>query len=74
MRQLLQTDQKEDMNSVKIIFEKSEYNYITSVSEEATKEDCYKYFVYKQFNVGSYPKGNLQTCVAIEFNPESEIL
>jgi len=55
------------LNSVKVIFANSRYNYITSVSENTNEKYATKYFVGTFFNVGIYPTENMQQCTRIEF-------
>ena len=55
------------LNSVKVIFKDSKYNYVTSISCNATKESAEAYFFNKFFNMGCYPAENMQKCIAIEF-------
>lgn len=57
-----------NLNSVKVIFENPKYNYTTDVSSSTTEASAKKYFVGKFFNVGIYPKENLQKCIGIKFN------
>ena len=60
------------LNSVKVKFADKSKNYWTSVSEKATKESCKKYFVGKVFNVGIYPKEDMQKCIGIEFKDNNK--
>jgi hypothetical protein len=55
------------MNSCKVIFRDPIYNYVTSVSLTTTETDCKDYFIGKFFDVGFYPKENMQQCIDIEF-------
>lgn len=55
------------LNSVKVLFADSSFNYETSVSATATKKEATNYFVGKWFNVGLYPVENMQQCIGIEF-------
>ena len=55
------------LNSVKVLFNNTEYNYQTSVSATATKESVTHYFVGKKFNLGAYPVEDMQVCTGIEF-------
>jgi len=55
------------MNSVKVMFNDSKYNYTTSVSAQSTEQSCKDYFVNYAFNMGQYPKDDYQRCINIEF-------
>lgn len=57
----------ENLNSVKVIFQDTKYNYETNVSANSTEKDCNNYFVGKYFNLGSYPREDMQKCISIEF-------
>jgi hypothetical protein len=57
-----------NLNSVEVIFKNPEYNYTTDVSSSTTEAKAKNYFVGKFFNVGIYPKENLQKCIGIKFN------
>ena len=50
-------------SAVRIYFKNPKYNYTTDISNQATEESCKSYFVGKYFNVGIYPKENLQKCI-----------
>jgi len=53
-------------SAVRIYFKNPKYNYTTDISNQATEESCKSYFVGKYFNVGIYPKENLQKCIRIK--------
>lgn len=55
------------LNSVKVLFADSSYNYETNVSVNTTKESASKYFIGQDFDLGIYPAENMQTCIGIEF-------
>lgn len=55
------------LNSVKVFFEDSRYNYETNVSVNTTEQTAIKYFVGQDFDLGIYPAENMQTCIGIEF-------
>ena len=55
------------LNSVKVLFEDSTFNYTTSVSAESTEKSAASYFVGKSFNMGSYPAELFKECIGIEF-------
>ena len=61
-----------NLNSVRVVFRDGQYDYITNVSADATKEDCDKYFIDNYFNVGVYPKENMQKCVGIVFTDNNK--
>jgi hypothetical protein len=52
---------------VRVFFKNSKYNYTTTVSNNVTEEEAKKYFVGKLFNVGVYPKENIQKCIRIQY-------
>ena len=52
---------------VRVFFKNSKYNYTTTVSNNVTEEEAKKYFVGKLFNVGVYPKENIQKCTRIQY-------
>lgn len=58
---------KNNLNIVKVIFEDPMYNYFTHVSHNSTEEGCGSYFIGKYFDVGIYPKENMQKCIDIKF-------
>ena len=53
-------------SAIRIYFKNPKYNYTTDISNQATEESCKSYFVGKYFNVGIYPKENLQKCIRIK--------
>lgn len=55
------------LNTVKVLFADSQYNYTTNVSAQSTRETAEDYFIGKWFNLGTYPKENMQKCTGIEF-------
>lgn len=55
------------LNSVKVLFADSKYNYSTDVSANSTKESVNQYFVGKLFDRGIYPVEDMQQCVGVEF-------
>lgn len=55
------------LNTVKVLFADSQYNYTTNVSAQSTRETTEDYFVGKWFDLGIYPKENMQQCTGIEF-------
>lgn len=52
---------------VTVKFSNPEYNYSTNLSGSVSEADARKYFVGKSFNVGKYPKENMQKCIDIDF-------
>ena len=63
-------DYTKTMGLVKVKFSNPKYNYSTSVSGDISETEARKYFVGKMFDVGSYPKENMQKVVDIEFFPK----
>jgi hypothetical protein len=59
------------LNSVKVLFKDSEYNYETNVSHQATKMSCEAYFIGKRFNLGRYDNEDFQRCIGIEFTDKN---
>lgn len=55
------------LNTVKVLFADSQYNYSTDVSANSTKESVNEYFVGKLFDKGIYPVENMQQCIGVEF-------
>jgi hypothetical protein len=55
------------LNSCKVHFDDSQYDYETSLSADTTEITAMQYFVGKQFNVGSYPQEIMKTCKGITF-------
>jgi hypothetical protein len=55
------------MNSVLVKFANPKYNYVTSIN--GSEDSARKYFVGKNFNVGSFPKEDFQKVIDIEFYP-----
>ena len=54
------------LNTVYVLFEDSEYNYATNVSEETTEEKARAYFVGQWFNV-DHLGDDMQKCIDIEY-------
>lgn len=52
------------MQGVKVIFDNSKYNYVTSCN--GTLEQIRHYFVGKYFDVGIYPIELMRKCTDIE--------
>jgi hypothetical protein len=55
------------LNSVKVLFEDSKYNYTTDVSSQTTEITAMQHFVGKCFNMGVFPVENMQQCIGIKF-------
>jgi len=55
------------MNTVKVIFANSRYNYTTSVSAQTSEADARKYFIGQYFDMGTFPKENMQRVIDIEY-------
>ena len=51
------------MKTIQVKFENSQYNYLTDVSDNATKESIENYFIGTFFNVAPYPTENMQKCI-----------
>lgn len=60
------------MNSVKVIFKNSNFNYITTVSDQIDKQKAKSYFVGSFFDVGMFPNENLQKCNKIAFRTDKK--
>jgi hypothetical protein len=56
------------LNEVTVKFKNSKYNYETEVSSNTTAKSAHEYFVGQYFDVGSYPKENMQRVIGIDFN------
>ena len=65
--------QTNNLNNVKVIFSNSQYNYETNVSANATEQTTKEYFVGKYFDLGIYPKEDIQKCIDIEFTDNNKI-
>lgn len=63
-----------NLNKVDVIFKDKKYNYSTDISGDVTEVEAKEYFINKFFNVGIYPKDNLQKCISIKFyeNPKNK--
>lgn len=64
------SDYTKTMGLVKVKFNNPKYNYSTSVSGDISESEARKYFVGKMFDVGTYPKENMQKAIDIEFYPK----
>ncbi len=64
------TDYTKSFSLVKVKFANPEYNYETSINGDVTESDARKYFVGEMFDVGVYPKENMQKAIDIEFYPK----
>lgn len=60
-------DYTKNLARVKVKFANPKYNYETSVSGEITEQEARKYFVGQTFDMGVYPKENMQKVIDIEF-------
>ena len=49
------------------MFGNPKYNYTTDISADTTEKDARDYFVGTDYNIGTPPNYELQTCVDIEF-------
>lgn len=59
--------QAQKLNTVNVIFADTQYNYTTDVSATASNESASDYFIGKYFDMGIFPKENMQRCIGIEF-------
>lgn len=64
--------QTNNLNTVKVIFADSKYNYETNVSSNSTEQTAKEYFVNKYFDLGIYPKEDMQKCIGIEFTDNNK--
>lgn len=55
------------MPSFKVKFENPKYDFVTTMSPNITLEDAEDYYVGRYFNVGVYPKENMQKVVSVEY-------
>ena len=55
------------LNSVKVLFADTSYNYMTNVSAQSTEQSVKEYFVGKWFNLGAFPNEDMQVCTGVEF-------
>jgi hypothetical protein len=60
------------LNSVKVFFEDSQYDYTTSVSSTIDEKAAKDYFVDKMFSVERYPLEVFKKCIKIEFTKGKE--
>ena len=61
-----------NLNTVKVLFTDSKYNYETNVSSNSTEQTAKEYFVNKTFDLGIYPKEDMQKCIGIEFTDNNK--
>jgi hypothetical protein len=54
------------LQSVKVLFNDSKYNYITPINWELSEKDIRDYFVNTTFDLGGYPEEDMQKCTDIE--------
>jgi hypothetical protein len=59
---------KAKFKTVKVIFKNPKYNYTALVNPNMKNKDLRTYFVNSQFDLGTYPKENLQTCINIKIS------
>ena len=64
--------QTNNLNNVKVLFTDSKYNYETNVSANSTEQTASEYFVNKYFDLGIYPKEDMQKCIGIEFTDNNK--
>jgi len=63
-----------NLNTVKVLFTDSKYNYETNVSANSTEQTASEYFVNKYFDLGIYPKEDFQKCIGIEFTDNNSMV
>ena len=68
----LENKPSQSLGVVKVVFENPEHNYTTNVGVNVTEEEARKYFVGKMFDVGVYPKENMQKAIDIEFSKSKD--
>jgi len=61
-----------NLNTVKVLFTDSKYNYETNISANSTEQTAKEYFVNKYFDLGVYPKEDMQKCIGIEFTDNNK--
>jgi len=66
--------QTNNLNTVKVLFTDSKYNYETNVSSNSTEQTAKEYFVGKYFDLGIYPKEDFQKCIGIEFTDNNSMV
>lgn len=66
--------QTNNLNTVKVLFTDSKYNYETNVSSNSTEQTAKEYFVNKTFDLGIYPKEDFQKCIGIEFTDNNSMV
>ena len=64
--------QTNNLNTVKVLFTDSKYNYETNVSSNSTEQTAKEYFLNKTFDLGIYPKEDFQKCIGIEFTDNNK--
>ncbi len=63
-------DYSKNLASVEVKFANPKYNYETNVSADTNEAEVRRYFVGQMFDVGVYPKENMQRVVDIVFHPK----
>ena len=66
--------QTNNLNTVKVLFTDSKYNYETNVSSNSTEQTAKEYFVNKTFDLGTYTKEDCQKCIGIEFTDNNSMV
>jgi hypothetical protein len=64
------TDYTQYMGMVEVKFANPKYNYEATVSGDITEMEARKYFVGQMFDVGVYPRENMQKVIDIVFHPK----
>lgn len=67
MAEELKLIEPDKLNSVKVLFADTSYNYMTNVSAQSTEQSVKEYFVGKRFNLGAFPIEDMQVCTGVEF-------
>ena len=58
------------LSLVKVKFSNPKFNYTTNLSGDISEQEAKKYFVGQKFDVGVYPKENMQQVIDIDFYPK----
>jgi len=61
---------KNNLAKVDVIFSNPKFNYSTNVNSELTEKEARDYFVGNIFNVGSFPKEQMEDVIDIKFYPK----
>ncbi len=58
------------LSLVKVKFSNPKFNYTTNLSGDISEKEAKNYFVGQKFDVGVYPKENMQQVIDIDFYPK----